>query len=248
MIVLPRIDRTFKSDEARFELGIPELHLDAGQLIYVAGPNGSGKSLYLRTLAGDAIPGLVESKRRRRDGWPGTIFLKQEPDSNLAQTLTAWENLSLWRKPTSLFEWLFPFRFAMNETWTAAFPSLRDTWERNIDTLSGGQKQALALLSRSLGRGTLFLLDEITASVDASAAPLLLEFLKEEVIKSGRHALIAGHNIPEMQRYADRVLVLSSGTLFKDIRAPENGRISAETLTSVLYEAWRDHLEQPTPL
>lgn len=245
MIVVPEVYGTFHNGDARFVLRIPAVSLEPGQLVYVAGPNGSGKSLYLRSLAGDTISGRAEGRGRRIGGSLGAIFLKQEPDANLAQSLTARENLSLWRHPSSPLDWLFPPRRVGSESWTAAFPSLRDVWDQNIDTLSGGQKQALALLSRSQGKGKVLLLDEITASIDATAAPLLLQFLRKTVRDSERNAIIVGHNIDEIHEYADRVLVLSRGALFQDIQSPTNGRIATEVLTSVLFEAWRDHLELP---
>lgn len=240
MITIPCVSRAFVSGASRFDLDIPAIEIAPGELVYVTGPNGSGKSVYLRTLANDPISGGPANHHVRLDA----VLLRQEPELNLAPSLTTRENLALWKKYSTLRGAISPTNHLEDDLERAehAFPSLRHAWDRNVETLSGGQKQSIALLSRTFSSAKLLLLDEITSAIDAASTPFLLQFLADWVRTNQRYAIIVAHDMHEIYRYSNRLIVFSRGRIFRDIQNPENSRISVEELNMILFEAWKFHI------
>jgi putative ABC transport system ATP-binding protein len=237
------ISRRFSSGSRTFELDVPALQLQPGQLVYVIGPNGSGKSLYLRTVARDPVEGTSRFtpsvREAKQDVAP--LLVRQAPDDNLAPSLTAIENYAVWTRPGSLSEALFPIGRAREAAAELAhlFPSVASAWNQPVSTLSGGQKQALVLFCRFQSNPRLLLLDEVTAAVDEVAVPPMLDFLKSRIQSSAAACLIVSHDFDQVSEYADRVLVMSRGKIVQDLSMQRaGGSLAPSELRATIASVW----------
>ncbi len=120
-------------------------------------------------------------------------------------------------------------------------PILRNIWHREVSMLSGGQQQALVIFCRTLAQSTLFLLDEITASVDVISAKPLMSYFRHWINAQNAAGLIVSHDLSEVSEYADRVLVFANGKLITDLQTPEYGKFQASELSDILHNAWQLH-------
>jgi branched-chain amino acid transport system ATP-binding protein len=188
-----------------------ELTVDAGELVAVIGPNGAGKSTLLKaiagllrlksgniSLAGERIDTLSPRERARR----GIAFVPQE--ANIFPTMTVRENLGMGgflepRETPRRIESLF-----------ARFPLLAEKRRSAARTLSGGQRQVLAMAMALMVQPKLLLLDEPSAGLAPQAAEKLFEAIA--AIHTGGTAIaMVEQNALAALAIADRGVVLVDG-------------------------------------
>lgn len=85
--------------------------------------------------------------------------------------------------------------------------------ERYADTLSGGEKQRLALAMILAQEAEIMLLDEPTAHMDQASGTGFLKLLKQQQATLGRTCLVILHDLSQAVRYADNLMVLDGGKL-----------------------------------
>ncbi len=188
----------------------------SGQYIGVVGPNGGGKSTLVRTLNGLLKPesgevrvlGLDPSTEpfevRRHVG-----MLFQNPDNGLVSPFVeddvafGLENLGVERKE---------MRGRVHEAMLAV--GLEGYERRETHTLSGGEKQRVALAGLLAVEPDILVLDEPTSMLDASGRREVLERL--DALRGRKTILHATHHLEELFA-ADRILVLKDGKLAADI-------------------------------
>ena len=182
-----------------------------GELIGIIGPNGAGKSTLLKaifglvnvrsgeiTVNGESIVGLKADKLVRR----GVGFVPQT--NNVFPTLTIRENLEmgLFQKPKGIKERL--------EFVSAIFPELEKRYGQRAGSLSGGERQMVAM-SRALMMGPhVLLLDEPSAGL----SPVRQDeaFLRvKEINKAGVTTIMVEQNARRCLQICDRGYVLDQG-------------------------------------
>jgi ABC-type multidrug transport system ATPase subunit len=176
----------------------------AGELVAVIGPNGAGKSTLVAILAGalEASEGRVEQGLPPpRVGW-----VPQKP----AQygRLSARENLELFARLEGLTD---PAAAATRMLETVDLPDDN----RPAARLSLGNQQRLNLGVALLAGPDVLLLDEPTAALDPSQRSRLWEIAIETRAKGGAVVFVT-QNLEELERFADRVVVLRGGALVFD--------------------------------
>ena len=197
------------------------LSVRPGELIALAGENGAGKTTLVRCIAGDIAPGsgqiFLSGKRVAADpvaaSRRGIAVVWQ--DLALCDNLDVAANVLLGQETRRLM--LSESRFHAEAA--AVFESLRipfiDT-TRSVRTLSGGQRQLVAVARAMRQRPRLLVLDEPTASLgvkEAAQVETLIMSLREQ----GTTILLACHDIDQMFRLADRILVLRQGRIVADL-------------------------------
>ncbi len=196
-----------------------DLDVRAHEVVAVVGDNGAGKSTLVGVLAGVLVPDtgevVVEGQEIQLTS-PGlarhlgiaTVF----QDLALCEHLDVVENLFLGQE---IRRGPFLDEVAMErEAWqllgqlAVRLPSVRAP----VSTLSGGQRQAVAVARALLGEPKVLVLDEPTASLGVTQTAEVLN-LVERVRDQGYGVVVVSHNMTDVQAVADRVVVLRRGRL-----------------------------------
>jgi ABC-2 type transport system ATP-binding protein len=184
----------------RTALGAVSFELLAGELVGIIGPNGAGKTTLLSILAGVLEPSAGEVTRAPREiGW-----VPQQPA--LYSKLSVAENLRLFARLEKLSD---------PEAAVARMLAQTDLLERadeEVGRLSGGNQQRVNIAIGLLCEPGVLLLDEPSASLDPRQRERLWEFIGA-LAGRGTTVVFSTHNVAEVERYADRVLVLVDGEL-----------------------------------
>lgn len=107
---------------------------------------------------------------------------------------------------------------------------LEERLKHNVGTLSGGQRQALAIVMATISRPALLLLDEHTASLDPKTGRTILE-LTEQVIKQEKlTTLMVTHNMEQALRLGNQLIMMDAGRVIVDVDAEQKSRLSVSDL------------------
>ena len=188
-----------------------------GEKIMICGASGSGKSTLLRLLKRELSPrgelsgnitlmGKDRSELSDRESAEKIGFVMQSPDSQ-----TVCDKVS-----AELAFGLESFGVKSGEIQSrvgemAAFFGIEPLYDRDISTLSGGQKQLVALCSVMVTDPDILLLDEPTAQLDPVAARELLGILDRLNKEMGVTIIIAEHDPEELFDSCDKILYLAKG-------------------------------------
>jgi ABC-2 type transport system ATP-binding protein len=171
--------------------------LAPGELVGIIGPNGAGKTTLLSILAGVLSADEGELTHSGSDaGW-----VPQQPA--LYSKLSVAENLRLFARLE---------RVADPEAAVAgmlAQTGLADRADEEVGRLSGGNQQRVNIAIGLLSAPSLLLLDEPSASLDPRQRERLWEFISG----LGTTVVFSTHDVGEVERYANRVLLLADGEL-----------------------------------
>jgi ABC-type sugar transport system ATPase subunit len=196
----------------------------------IVGDNGAGKSTLIKIISGVFRPDAGELQI---DGEPATIMNPREArrlgietvyqDLALADHLDAAANLFLGRElylkpPLSWFGFLD--KRAMHERAEEEMRRLKigiQSVDQPVISLSGGQRQAVAV-ARAIAWGTrIVIMDEPTAALGVRESGMVLELIKE-VKNQGVAIVMISHNLPEVFMVADRITVLRLGRTITTLR------------------------------
>lgn len=197
-----------------------------GEKVMLCGASGSGKSTLLRLLKREVSPrgelsgeidliGKAATELSDRESAEKIGFVMQDPDSQ-----TVCDKVS-----SELAFGLESFGVPSKEIQSrvgemAAFFGIEPLYDRDISTLSGGQKQLVSLCSIMVTDPDILLLDEPTAQLDPVAAKELLSILDRLNKEMGVTVIIAEHDPEELFDSCDKILYLSKGkTAFFDTPA-----------------------------
>ena len=102
---------------------------------------------------------------------------------------------------------------------------LEDRLKTPIGLLSGGQRQAVALMMAVLNPPEILLLDEHTAALDPNSAQKILEITNELVTSEKITALMITHNMKDALQNGNRLIIINDGKCIKDFNAKEKSRL-----------------------
>jgi ABC-2 type transport system ATP-binding protein len=113
--------------------------------------------------------------------------------------------------------------------------------DRAYGSLSAGQRTRVALAKALLNEPEVLLMDEPTASLDPASADTIRTLLKTYQEQSGATVLLASHNMQEVERLCDRVLMLKQGRIVdQDTPAMLVQKYGRESLEQVFIDIARD--------
>jgi neutral amino acid transport system ATP-binding protein len=197
------------------------LHVNSGELIAVIGPNGAGKSTLAKCICGLVPPhtGKVTFQNVNVAGLkPNEIVTKgmcYVPQiANVFRSLTIEENLEM-----GAFVRTVPLG-PLKQKIYAAFPKLAERRTQSAGTLSGGERQMLAMGRAMMLEPQLLILDEPSAAL----SPMLVDeiFTKiREINKTGTSIILVEQNARKALSIADRGYVLDSGRDRYEGRGPD---------------------------
>lgn len=188
------------------------LEINEGDFITITGPSGGGKSTLLRIL-GDLISPTSGHIYLRDKDYSEIPPLKLRNDINyfFQQPYlfgnTVYDNLS------------FPYEIRKkniddNKIYTLLekFNMDREYLSKDINKLSGGEKQRISLIRSLLHPGPVLLLDEITSALDKENK-LLVEHIMKDMNKKGHTILWITHDISQIKDLSNKKIIIEDGTI-----------------------------------
>ena len=198
-----------------------DLDIPAGLVTALVGDNGAGKSTLIKTIAGiwelaagemiwQGRPVRFRSPKDAANAGIATVY----QDLALADNLDIVQNMLLGhelRNRDGLLD-----EITMEQTAKRTLADLRVTTVRNIrqpvGSLSGGQRQAIAVAKAVMLDAKLVIMDEPTAALGVAQTTLVLNLIKQ-LASQGIAVLVISHNLTDVFRVADRLAVLYLGRL-----------------------------------
>jgi putative ABC transport system ATP-binding protein len=232
------------------------LEVAAGGFVTLIGSNGAGKSTLLRVIAGHVVPDegrvaldgrdVTRESVHRRAAAVGRIA--QDPGESTCAGLTIEENLALAarRGQSRGLAWAVTagqrrgFRARLAEVGLG----LEGRLATRVGTLSGGQRQALALLMATLARPRVLLLDEHLASLDPKTAEAVMRLTDRIVAEQGLTTLMVTHNMAEAVRWGTRLIMMHEGRIILDVAGEERARLTVPDLVRRFHEVSRRELSE----
>jgi D-xylose transport system ATP-binding protein len=214
--------------------------VNVGEVVALIGDNGAGKSTLVKVLSGVHTPdaGSIEfdgeeveiaSPAEAQELGIATVFQDLALCDNLDVVANLWLGREL-RSGSTLDE------VAMEDrTWTllrelaAKIPSVRIP----VASLSGGQRQTVAIARSLIGEPRVIILDEPTAALGVAQTAEVLN-LNERLRERGHGVILISHNMADVMAVADRVVVLRLGRNNGEFRI---GEVSYEEIIAAITGA-----------
>lgn len=190
----------------------------AGELLALLGPNGAGKSTTIKMLTGILTPtsggarvaGVVPYRERERNARNiGAVF---------GQRTQLWWDLPV-RESFAILRDIYEVPKAEHAVRLREFDALLDLssfWDTRVRHLSLGQRVRCDLAAALLHDPPVVFLDEPTIGMDVVVKEQVREFLRHQVEQRGRTVLLTTHDMTEVERLAERVVLINHGRLVLD--------------------------------
>ncbi len=252
LLQLRKISKVFLKGTVDEITALDNVKLDVGteDFITVIGSNGAGKTTLLNIIAGvyppekggsitingQDVTRLSEHKRAR---YVSRVY--QDPHIGTAAKMTIEENLSL----AMLRGQSRGLRIATTKQRRELFRSalaplglgLEDRLTSLVGTLSGGQRQALALVMATISKPALLLLDEHVATLDPSTNRVVLQLSEMIIQREKMTAIMVTHNMEHALRYGNRLAMMHKGRIIVDIHQKEKAALTVNDLVVAFERA-----------
>ena len=204
------------------------MKIEEGEFVSVVGSNGSGKTSLLNIICGsipldsgsifingEDITHMPEYRRQRRIG-----RVYQNPAMGTCPSMTILENMSLADnkgRPFNLRRGTDKKRIDFyREQLQSLGLGLEDKLYVKVGVLSGGQRQAMALLMSTMTEIEFLILDEHTAALDPKTAETIMELTGKVVREKKLTTVMVTHNLRYAVDYGDRLLMMHQGQAILD--------------------------------
>ena len=240
LLELRNVSKTFGEVGALHDVNF---HVGKNEIVGLLGDNGAGKSTLIKIMTGYHRPdpgGEVYWKGERLDHL--NVAKARELGINpvyqeraLADQQSLWRNIFLGRELTSRFG-ILDLKKMRSETARLmqehmGFTSSAITPESPVKTMSGGERQGVAITRALYFQAELIILDEPTMGLSLSETKKALDFV-EGIKRAGKSCIFIDHNIFHVYPVADRIVVLDRGTVAGQFM---KGELSLEQLIDRLY-------------
>ena len=214
----------------------------------MVGSNGSGKTSMLNLICGSIplddgrilisgqdITRMPEYKRQRRIG-----RVYQNPAMGTCPSMTILENMSLADNKGKAFN----LRRGTNrqridfyrESLRTLGLGLEDKMEVKVGVLSGGQRQAMALLMSTMTPIEFLILDEHTAALDPKTAETIMELTDKVVREKNLTTIMVTHNLRYAVEYGDRLMMMHQGNVVIDKEGEEKQALDIDDILKKFNE------------
>jgi len=229
LLQLQGINKRFGAVQALTDV---ELHVGAGEVVALVGDNGAGKSTLIKVLAG------VHSADEGEIRWDGTpVSIDGPQDATRLGIATVYQDLALCDN-LDVVQNLFLGDEVLDRTGAALRTMDEVTMEQRasellrslaakipsvrtlVASLSGGQRQTVAIARSLLGEPRIVVLDEPTAALGVPQTRQVLDLIKR-LREQGLGVVVISHNLGDVFEVADRIVVLRLGRSAGDYRVGE---------------------------
>ncbi len=201
-----------------------DFELRAGEILAVIGDNGAGKSSLIKCLSGATVP---DAGQIWLDGIP--VHFKTPIDARRAGIETVYQDLAV-APAMTIAENLFLGRELRRPGWTGTLLRMLDkramlaqsvarmqdlqvgirSMTQAVETLSGGQRQCVAVARAAAFARHVVIMDEPTAALGVKESAMVLALIRR-VRDSGLPVVLISHNMPHVFELADRIHVARLG-------------------------------------
>ncbi len=218
------------------------LEIGTNEVVGLLGDNGAGKSTLIKIITGVHRPDSGElywkgeklvnyNVAKARDIGIETVFQERA----LSEEHSLWRNIFMGREVTSRWGFIDVKR-EKEETQRImreymGFTSSALTTDATVGTMSGGEKQGVAIARALHFRADLIILDEPTTGLSLSETQKVLGFV-EDIKNKGKSCIFITHNIYHVYPVAERIVVLDRGKVVGQFKKEE---VSLEELVNRLY-------------
>lgn len=224
------------------------LKLEKGEFLSVVGSNGSGKTSMLNIICG-SIPiergqvsvggrDITKEKEYRRNRKIGRVY--QNPAMGTCPSMTILENMALADNKGKLYglgRGTNKARIGYYKEQLAQLGlGLEDKLEVKAGSLSGGQRQAMALLMSVMTPIEFLILDEHTAALDPKTAELIMELTDKIVKEKKLTTIMVTHNLRYAVEYGNRLVMMHEGKIILDKKDEEKQKIQIDDILKLFNE------------
>lgn len=221
------------------------LNIEKGEFLSIIGSNGSGKTSMLNIICG-GIPieggevlmdntNISKQKDYKRYSTIGRVY--QNPSMGTCPNLTMLENMSLADNKGKAFNLSFGINKAKEAYYREQLSILGLGLENKMDikvgSLSGGQRQAVALIMSTLTPIKFLILDEHTAALDPKTAETIMELTRRVVKEKKLTAMMVTHNLRYAVEYGNRLIMMDKGQIVMDKNQEEKEKLKIEDILEV---------------
>ena len=222
-----------------------DLTVADGEFVSVVGSNGSGKTSMLNIICGSmpidggdiTINGksIVKMKDFQRYKKIGRVY--QDPSMGTCASMTILENMSLADNKGKMFGLSSGTNKKKvnyyKELLSQLNLGLEDKLGVKVGLLSGGQRQAMALLMSVMTPIDILILDEHTAALDPKTAEIIMELTDKVVREKNLTTIMVTHNLMFALKYGNRLVMMHEGNAVMDLNAEEKKNANTDDLLEV---------------
>jgi len=247
----------FENIVKRYNAGTPDelvlfdrfdFRVAKGAFVSIIGSNGSGKTTLLNILCGTVpVDGgkvrvngkdITKMSEHQRAALIGRVF--QDPQKGTCSDLTILENMSL----AANKQGAYGLSAAVNRRRIDEYRTLLEFCGMGLEnrlntqtgTLSGGQRQALAMIIANMTDIDLLILDEHTAALDPKSSETIMSLTDKLVSEKRVTTLMVTHNLRYALTYGDRLVMMHEGKTVMDAAGEDKQAISIDNLLAKFNE------------
>lgn len=219
-----------------------------GEFVSVVGSNGSGKTSMLNIICGSIpidsgaikigdvdITNMSEHKRQKRIG-----RVYQNPSMGTCPSMTILENMSLADNKGKSFNLGSGTNKKRIDFYKERLQTLNlgleDKIQVQVGSLSGGQRQAMALLMATMTPIEFLILDEHTAALDPKTAELIMQLTGQVVREKNLTTIMVTHNLRYAVEYGNRLIMMHQGNAIIDKAGEDKKNTKIQTILDKFNE------------
>lgn len=223
-------------------------NVNKGDFISIVGSNGSGKTTLLNLICGtmkqdsgnilfkdNDISRLPEFKRSK---FIGRVF--QDPKMGTCSNLTVLENFALADNKNKIYNLTGAISKKRIEHYKELLKGcnmgLEDRMNVPVGALSGGQRQAIALVIAGMTDIDLLILDEHTAALDPKSSETIMQLTDKLVKENNITAVMVTHNLRFATEYGNRIVMMHGGNIVLDNSGEEKNNVTVDNLLGIFNE------------
>lgn len=224
------------------------LDIEDGEFVSVVGSNGSGKTSMLNIICGsidiDAGQILINEKdiTKKKDFLRhrsiGRVF--QDPAKGTCPSMTILENMSIADnkgKSYNLGKCVNKARIDFyKEKLSSLGLGLEDKIYTHVGALSGGQRQAVALLMATLQPIDFLILDEHTAALDPKTAEIIMQLTDKIVKETKVTTIMVTHNLRYAIEYGNRIIMMHEGHAILDKKGEDKQALDTDEIMKIFNQ------------
>ena len=216
-----------------------------GEFVSVVGSNGSGKTSMLNIICGSIAvdsgkilvggEDITRQKDYIRQRRIGRVY--QDPSKGTCPSMTILENMSIAEnkgKPYNLGRGVNKAKLEeYREMLRPLNLGLEDKMGVQVGSLSGGQRQALALLMATMTPIDFLILDEHTAALDPKTAEIIMQLTDQVVKEKQVTTIMVTHNLRYAVEYGNRLIMMHEGKAILDKAGEEKQKLDTEEIMGI---------------